>query len=549
MRELIHLSVSVSVSHVVRSSPSEAVLINVVPPWSIADNNDVHVTMVVPLTPGTVHCVLGVVFVFTVIVSSESLSKRCRALTASPRKGTEETPRDKSKEATTVGFVCDEFRRFQTLYLVCVLICLAGDWLQGPYMYALYDAYGFSHDEIAALFVAGFGSSCVFGTFVGALADTIGRKRGALLYVVTYVVSCITKHWNSYSILMVGRVLGGISTSLLFSVFDSWVVSEHSRRGLDPALLSTLFANVQAGNSIVAILAGVIGEWSTRLIPMRAVDNTPLEKNDGHLVIGGFCTPFDLAAVVLVCGGFVIAVSWTENYGSAEDKGSRRSSVLASLKAGTLMVFRDTRVLLVGAIAALFEAAMYSFVFEWTPAVKASPDDRPPYGEIFSIMMLACMAGTRVYASYLAPATSNVANANVTTVFALSAGALAIPSALDSPFLCLLAFLVFEVAVGIYFPAIGVLKSKLIPDTHRATIYNLFRVPLNILVLAVLLSHAPGKVIFAASAVLLALASILHYDLFRRLARPGGTPKLADDDDAIPLLDEASPGASRDDSV
>ena len=32
---------------------------------------------------------------------------------------------------------------------------MAGDWLQGPYMYALYDAYGFKHEEIAALFVAG----------------------------------------------------------------------------------------------------------------------------------------------------------------------------------------------------------------------------------------------------------------------------------------------------------------------------------------------------------------------------------------------------------
>ncbi len=35
------------------------------------------------------------------------------------------------------------------------------DWLQGPYVYALYDYYGFEEEDIALLFVAGFGSSMV----------------------------------------------------------------------------------------------------------------------------------------------------------------------------------------------------------------------------------------------------------------------------------------------------------------------------------------------------------------------------------------------------
>ena len=45
------------------------------------------------------------------------------------------------------------------------------DWLQGPYVYALYQSYGFEPNEIAQLFVAGFLSSAIFGTFVGSLAD------------------------------------------------------------------------------------------------------------------------------------------------------------------------------------------------------------------------------------------------------------------------------------------------------------------------------------------------------------------------------------------
>ena len=54
---------------------------------------------------------------------------------------------------------------------VSVYCATAGDWLQGPYVYALYAGYGFSKGDIGKLFIAGFGSSMFFGTVVGSLAD------------------------------------------------------------------------------------------------------------------------------------------------------------------------------------------------------------------------------------------------------------------------------------------------------------------------------------------------------------------------------------------
>eukprot|EP00092_Neocalanus_flemingeri_P010006 GFUD01010786.1.p1 GENE.GFUD01010786.1~~GFUD01010786.1.p1 ORF type:complete len:194 (+),score=43.30 GFUD01010786.1:69-584(+) len=44
-----------------------------------------------------------------------------------------------------------------------------------------------------------------------------------------------------------------------------------------------------------------------------------------------------------------------------------------------------------------------------------------------------------------------------------------------------IAFLVLEVAIGIYFPAISYLRSQVIPESHRATITNWFRVPMNLI--------------------------------------------------------------------
>jgi len=50
-------------------------------------------------------------------------------------------------------------------------LILAGDWLQGPHVYALYERYAIEKHEIEILFIAGFGSSMIFGTIVASLAD------------------------------------------------------------------------------------------------------------------------------------------------------------------------------------------------------------------------------------------------------------------------------------------------------------------------------------------------------------------------------------------
>jgi len=126
---------------------------------------------------------------------------------------------------------------------------MTADWLQGPYVYALYSSYGFSKHDIAVLFVGGFGASMLFGTFIGAAADKLGRKRLCQVYCILYFLSCVTKHARDYWVLMVGRVLGGIATSLLFSSFESWMVCEHNARGYDAAALNDTFSLMYFGKT------------------------------------------------------------------------------------------------------------------------------------------------------------------------------------------------------------------------------------------------------------------------------------------------------------
>jgi predicted MFS family arabinose efflux permease len=78
-------------------------------------------------------------------------------------------------------------------YLIVYLLATLSDWLQGPYVYALYAEYGYSQHEIAVLFVAGFGSSMIFGSFIGGMADRGGRRAFVILFSVIYAASCLTK--------------------------------------------------------------------------------------------------------------------------------------------------------------------------------------------------------------------------------------------------------------------------------------------------------------------------------------------------------------------
>ena len=79
-------------------------------------------------------------------------------------------------------------------YLMVYLLATLSDWMQGPYVYALYrDGYNYEQHDIAVLFVAGFGSSMIFGSFIGGMADTGGRRNFVILFSIIYALSCFTK--------------------------------------------------------------------------------------------------------------------------------------------------------------------------------------------------------------------------------------------------------------------------------------------------------------------------------------------------------------------
>ncbi|KAL2527504.1 Major facilitator superfamily protein [Abeliophyllum distichum] len=410
------------------------------------------------------------------------------------------------------------FESFKNNYLLVYSLMMAGDWLQGPYVYYLYSTYGFGKGEIGQLFIAGFGSSMVFGTIVGSLADKQGRKRACVTYCITYILSCFTKHSPHYKVLMVGRILGGIATSLLFSAFESWLVAEHFKRGFDQQWLSLTFSKaIFLGNGLIAILSGLFGNM--------LVDTLSL----------GPVSPFDAAAIILAIGMAFILSSWTENYGDPSDN----KDLLTQFKGAAVAIASDEKIALLGAIQSLFEGSMYTFVFLWTPALSPNDEDIP-HGFIFATFMLASMLGSSIASRLLARNLPTV-ESYMQIVFVISSASLLLPLLTNflvapskvkgdglsfSGCLQLLGFCVFEACVGIFWPSIMKMRSQCIPEEARSTIMNFFRIPLNIFVCIVLynVNAFPITVMLGMCSIFLFVASILQ----RRLLAIADKPKTED---------------------
>jgi MFS family permease len=436
------------------------------------------------------------------------------------------------------------FASFQRQYIAVMSIIMLADWLQGPYIYDLYtETHKLTEAQYSSLFLSGFLSSAVFGTPVGVLVDTIGRKRGCMLYCLLEVVINLLEHASSFELLLVGRFLGGISTSLLGCAFESWMVSRHKARGYPAQLLDETFTIVSVANGVLAVIGGIIS-----YVLMQPLGLGPIG-------------PFQAAIVLTMIAGALVS-SWEENYGEAEAppsccpaghalkalkkaprdvtasldcdvcsaaiplasprfscaacdydvcakcgggdakqaEGNRGGgglatmlldgvrSMLGSMSAAAGAMGRDPRLWMLGLVQAFFEGSMFGWVSQWVPALMhlKQDDDKLPIGIIFACLMLCISTGANLFAAAQSRGAS--VRTLMTLTLLLSFASMLLPFLVPYPpsfTLVLAAFCGFEAACGAFMPGMGVLRAEIIPASMQSTIMTAYRLPLNAVVVLV----------------------------------------------------------------
>lgn len=170
----------------------------------------------------------------------------------------------------------------------------------------------------------------------------------------------------------------------------------------------------------------------------------------------------------------------------------------------------------------------YVFVFLWTPALRAlmvsegednnaaeeNQEHKPlPLGVIFSTFMVCCMAGSSLFSILIQQAKAQVIAVGV---LCLASVAMLIIATTQNGSMAFFAMNLFELSVGMYFPVMGTIKGSIVPEDKRAAVYNLYRIPLNAIVLCNLLTNLSSKTSFQISSGMLILATVLQYNLMKR---------------------------------
>ncbi|KAI6866567.1 major facilitator superfamily domain-containing protein [Hortaea werneckii] len=417
---------------------------------------------------------------------------------------------------------------FKRIYFGVYILATAADWLQGPYIYTLYkDAKDLPEPTVAALFTTGFVAAAVSASFVGSLADRYGRKAACLGYCLTYTLSCLSVQKADLFVLFAGRALGGVSTTLLYSVFETWMVAEYHARELGACglRLGDMFSASVMLSGLTAIGSGVVGEALVKWT-------------------GSKSSPFLLAAVCLCVAFGGIWHFWTENIAvpssvhsfspSTEEKDHQQQSSTPA-QATYRDVLRDKRLLTLTFTTTAFEGSMYLFVFFWSPALKAARassastrgippenggENAPglPFGLIFASFMSAMMLGSMTTSAM--NLTSNLKTSSRLTLHTVALAAIALVTpvlAKSSETGVFWAFALFEICVGMYFPAMSKLKSEVVEERVRGKVYGMMRVPLNLFVVLALGSTKEGEAYrdtmfrTAGSLLLIAFVVIARY--------------------------------------
>lgn len=397
------------------------------------------------------------------------------------------------------------FLTFRLSYLFVTLVVMLADGLQGTHLYVLYEGYGFS---VASLYCLGFITGAFTAPITGPLIDKFGRKKSALLYCALEVGINMLEQFPFLSGLIVSRIVGGITTNLLSTVFETWLDTEYRIRGFAKEEYETLMRDSVVVSNLAAIASGYLAH-----VLAESFGNTG---------------PFEGAVTCTAVAFFVIFFLWNENYGklgqeAKDGEETISSSPLTQLKETVKFIRSDSRVLRVCVTQGLTLGSLHIFIFLWSPLLKEfsvgckdvvwglDSQGEPAYGLIFGAFMAAGVLGG-LFSPYvrkfvtliLSPLTKGKVPETVTVddeepvramdiefqgalCYFFCALLLLAPSVMPATgeytfSIALFSFITYEFSVGIYSPCEGVMRSIYIPPESRGSIMTVPSIIVNVAV-------------------------------------------------------------------
>lgn len=353
-------------------------------------------------------------------------------------------------------------------YLLAFVITRSAMWAKAPYLYTLFmTVHKFSFAEIGILYLVDAVAALIFGPITGQLADKYGRKLFCHCYNFSIIINLLLRMQGSRFLAYLAQVVTGFGAGLISTTFEAWVVSESERefgvfKEEAVRFRKRLFVKSNIYDAAVSIITSIILAFIYSYF--------------------GIYAPFWVSIFLSLLASIVIGLLWRENSLQV----LKTESFWDQLR-GAMNEFRKVDVLCIGLIEGIAMACLNIYLFSWTPILKQSTPGGMNVGFIFTCMVLTMIVGTKSYEVLIYYLKFDYYISIAGCLF-FQGLLLFLTYYIDSFFARMIFLSLFNGLTGFYNPLNSIVKSNILVEKYRAFLMNLFRVPLNIYVIIVLLT-------------------------------------------------------------
>lgn len=383
----------------------------------------------------------------------------------------------KTSEGTII--TTKEFQVFQSGFLSGYSMVILCELIAAASFYHTFISLHLTLEKITMLYITTITASTLAGVAT-EIVDVGTRKDKCVISAMLYSISMFSILFGGhYEMILLGRIVYGVASSLHHTSFESYAVHEHSSLGFPEDWLGHTFSLLTHCMALMAALSGILGQ---------------IAASTGQLGCPALC-----CALFAVSAAYMV-ITWEKDLNSPR---FMLSSFIYNMNSTISAVRSNKQILLLLTISSLCEASMLVFTFYWAPwmsALASEEDERISYEVLFSCLIMSSMLGNYFFQLFSSSALGGYGG-TFQAVLLCSSVSYFLGAVFQTPMLAFLISLAVHGCMGGYYPAVGFFRGKLMVPELRSTAMIILRV--SSLLLAVLLlatiHHNPMYLLGACS--------------------------------------------------
>ena len=353
-------------------------------------------------------------------------------------------------------------------YLIAFVLIRSAMWSKAPYLYTIFTTvHKFSFAEISILYLVSAVAVLILFPITRQLSDRYSRKLFCHIYNVNTIIYSLSLIQGSRPLVYLAQFCSGFGVGFITTTFEEWVLSESERifgnlKEEAERFRTNLFVKSNIYDAVVSTITCILCAFI--------------------YYYRGIYAPFWISIILSFLAIVYISIFWKENKLQVPKNESTWTQLDEAFKE-----LKKVDVLCIGLIEGLVWASLNIYLFSWTPILKQSTPGEMNVGFIFTAMVLSMIIGTKSYKLIIVYLKLDY-YLSITGCLFFQGLFLFLIYYINDFLYRIIFFALFNGMIGFYNPLNSVIKSIILVEKYRALLMNLFRIPLNIYLIVILIT-------------------------------------------------------------